>query len=250
MENINRFSSRVENYIKYRPHYPQAVIDSLVHEYGFQPHSVVADIGSGTGIFSELLLDNGFTVLGVEPNNAMRTASVNLLGSKPGFKAVAGSAAETNLADNSVDFIVCAQAFHWFKDTAVKREFKRILRAGGKVVVLWNERQVETRFEQKYDALIQQHAADVDSVNHALIDYDSLRAFFAPKVCIFNSFDNQQEFDYEGLLGRLLSSSYMPNYGEAGYAALVDDVKELFDSFQEDGKIKLRYKVNTYVTSV
>lgn len=250
MESINRFSNRVENYIKYRPHYPQEVIDSLVHEYGFQPHSVIADIGSGTGIFSELLLNNGFTVIGVEPNEAMRTASVELLGDKAGFKAVAGSAAETNLADHSVDFIVCAQAFHWFKDAAVKKEFKRILRAGGKVVVLWNEPQEETAFEQQYAALIQQHKSDPEMVQHALVDYESLRSFFAPKVCIFNSFPNQQQLDYNGLLGRLLSLSYMPNYAEPGFSVLEDAVKALFAEFQVDGFVELHYAVKTYVTSV
>ena len=152
-----RFTSRVETYIKYRPTYPAAVIDLLRSECGLTADAIVADVGSGTGILSELVLKNGNEVIGVEPNQAMRLAAEHLLSSYPRFRSVEGSAEASTLPAASVDLITAGQAFHWFDATAARREFARILKPNGSVALIWNDRQLDsTEFLRGYEALLRQ----------------------------------------------------------------------------------------------
>src|SRR5262245_64642768 len=135
-----RFSSLVENYIKYRPGYPNEVIETLRSECGLTSGSIIADVGSGTGILTEMFLRIGNTVYGIEPNREMREAAERLLKDYPRFRSVASRAEETTLDDASVDFITAGQAFHWFDREKTREEFARILRPRGWVALIWNER--------------------------------------------------------------------------------------------------------------
>ncbi len=147
-----RFSNRVEDYVRYRPGYPRAVLDLLREECGFAPESVVADIGSGTGILTQMLLENGNVVYGVEPNAEMRAAGESLLQRYARFRSVAGSAEATTLPDASVDFVFVGQAFHWFEPKAARAEFERVLKPRGWVAVIWNERKKDaTAFLREYE---------------------------------------------------------------------------------------------------
>ena len=141
-----RFSSRVENYIKYRPNYPSKIIDFFIDNKLLSKKSVVADIGSGTGILSELFLKNGNKVYGVEPNNEMRKAAEIFLQKYPNFISIDGSAEETRLQEESVDLITAGQAFHWFNTKEAKKEFKRILKSDGSVTLIWNNRRLAKRY--------------------------------------------------------------------------------------------------------
>src|SRR5579863_1256797 len=109
-----RFSDRVEDYVKYRPHYPKKILSYLQDRYAFGPGWVVADIGSGTGISTELFLRFGNNVFAVEPNLEMRSKAEELLAAHPGFRSVEGTAEATGLPGSSIDLIVAGQAFHWF----------------------------------------------------------------------------------------------------------------------------------------
>ena len=129
-KNTERFSDRVENYIKYRPGYSDAIVKSLKETIGFDSNWVVADIGSGTGLSAEMFLKNGNKVYTVEPNKEMREAGEGFLGEYEGFSSVDGTSEATTLADQSIDLIVAAQAFHWFDRNAFKSECKRIGRVG------------------------------------------------------------------------------------------------------------------------
>jgi ubiquinone/menaquinone biosynthesis C-methylase UbiE len=135
-----RFSGRVENYVRYRPGYPPEVLQLLRQECGLTPDHVIADAGSGTGILTRILLEAGCSVFAIEPNAEMRHAGERLLAAYPRFSSVAGSAEATSLPDHSVDFITAAQAAHWFHRDHARREFLRILKPGGWVVLAWNER--------------------------------------------------------------------------------------------------------------
>src|SRR5580692_5497799 len=128
MDNTERFSSRVGNYVKYGPGYPTEILRYLEEETGFGPDWVVADIGSGTGISTALFLDNGNTVYGIEPNQSMRESAEELLGSQERFTSVNGTAENTGLKTASIDLVVASQAFHWFEPIATRKEFSRILR--------------------------------------------------------------------------------------------------------------------------
>src|SRR3712207_3362726 len=161
-----RFSNRVEDYIKYRPDYPRALVALLEDECGLTRESVVADVGSGTGILSELFLREGVRVYGVEPNREMREAGEELLAAYENFASVDGRAEATTLADDSVDFVTAGQAFHWFDTAAARREFRRILKDDGWAVLVWNDRRTEgTPLLAEYERLLLEYGTDYKEVD-------------------------------------------------------------------------------------
>jgi SAM-dependent methyltransferase len=243
-----RFSDRVANYVRYRPTYPPAVLDMLRRETGMGPQSVVADVGSGTGISAELFLREGAAVFGVEPNKEMREAAEGLLAGYANFQSVNGTAEATTLADQSVDFVTAAQAFHWFKPEPTRAEFSRILRPGGWVVLMWNERRLHTTpFLRAYEALLMTHGTDYTKVRHENIHAQALGAFFTGGDYATHTFPNEQRFDYEGLAGRLLSSSYAPAEGEPGNAAMMAELKDVFERHQENGRVCFAYDTRAHI---
>lgn len=242
-----RFSNRVENYIKYRPGYPQAVIDLLKDECRLTASSVIADIGSGTGILSEMFLKNGNTVYAVEPNREMREAGERLLRAYPNFRSIDGSAETTTLDESSVDFITAGQAFHWFDRTRARREFLRILRPGGWTVFLWNERRTDTTaFLVAYEKMLLDYGTDYESVNHTNIDERVIADFFAPSRFHLKVFENRQVFDFEGLRGRLLSSSYVPEEGETNYSSMMEELERIFREHEVMGEVGFEYDTKIY----
>jgi SAM-dependent methyltransferase len=242
-----RFSNRVEDYVKYRPSYPSAIIDFLKNNYGLTPDNVIADIGAGTGISSALFLNAGYRIQAIEPNKEMREKAVELLGAYPGFTIQDGTAENTGLDAGSVDIIIAGQAFHWFDAVKAKAEFERILRHGCITILIWNDRKITSDFEQDYEQLINRHASDYKVINHRNIDAEKIASFFNPAPIHFEIFANNQVFDFEGLKGRLLSSSYMPAYDEEGYGPMISDLKILFDRYQQAGLITINYDTKVYV---
>ncbi len=249
-DTIERFSNRVANYVKYRPGYPRAIIGHLEKHCGLTPETVIADIGCGPGMSSQIFLDNCNTVIGVEPNDAMRAAAVEYLAEFPSFTAVKGTSDDTTLADNSVDMIIAAQAFHWFDPEATRPEFKRILKPGGYAVLIWNERQLDTTpFLMEYEAFLGKYANDYGAVRHENIGKNEIGGFFQNGYAEA-TFANIQIFDYEGLRGRMLSSSYMPSESEPVYAEMAEELKSLFAKHAENGRIKVLYDTNVYFSQV
>jgi len=244
--NTTRFSNRVDDYVKYRPGYPAAMLSFLQENYKMNTDDIIADIGSGTGISSAYFLEAGYKVIGVEPNLEMRERSVELLQHFPSFKAIDGTAEATQLEDDSIDVIISGQAFHWFDVVKTKAEFKRILKQEGLLVLFWNERLVHPGFEKEYDELIVKHAIDYVKVDHRRIDRESIESFYAPCPFELKEFPNYQVFDFEGLKGRLLSSSYMPQKGDDGYDAMIADLKALYDKHQQEDTIRINYTTKVY----
>jgi SAM-dependent methyltransferase len=241
-----RFSSRVENYARYRPGYPPEVVELLKSECGLTSDSAAADIASGTGIFTRLLLQNGNRVFGVEPNPEMRRAGEELLAGFPQFSSVAGAAEATTLPDHCVDMITAAQAAHWFDREKARREFCRILKPGGWVVLLWNERSVDaTPFLKAYERLLQTYSTDYHEVRHEHTT-SSIDAFFAPSPFQERVFETKQELDYSSLEGRLLSSSYMPQAEQPNYGAMLRELQRIFDDHQSGGLVVLQYRTRLY----
>jgi SAM-dependent methyltransferase len=242
-----RFSSRVENYVKYRPSYPSGVIETLVKESELTEKSVVSDIGSGTGILTELFLKNGNRVFGVEPNREMREAAERLLRKHSKFTSVDGTAEITTLADHSIDFVTAGQAFHWFDREKARKEFVRILRLAGWVVLIWNERLTDVSpFLRAYEALLQAYSIDYTAVDHRNVNSDAIEAFFAPQPFTLRRFDNQQMLDFDGVRGRLLSSSYTPEQGHANYQPMLDALRAISDAHQENGLVAFEYVTLLY----
>jgi ubiquinone/menaquinone biosynthesis C-methylase UbiE len=241
-----RFSSRVDNYVRYRPGYPAVVLDLLKTMCGLTPDSVMADIGSGTGIFTRMLLQNGNRVFGVEPNTDMRMAAQKLLASFPRFTSVTGTAETTTLTDRGIDFITVAQAAHWFDRDRARREFVRILKPGGWTVLLWNERRTDsTPFLREYEQLLLTYGTDYQEVRHERTTAE-INAFFAPSEFQKRKFSMSQEFDYAGLEGRLLSSSYTPRASDANYASMLRELRRIFGAHQARGRVSLEYDTRVY----
>lgn len=247
-----RFSNRVSNYVKYRPGYPEEVIDFLIEQCNLTPDSHIADVGSGTGIFSTLLLNKGYTVYGVEPNEDMRSWAENNLSLNKNFISVNGTSENTTLPAQSIDLIVCAQAFHWFKPEETRREFKRILKDDGQYVALiWNNRLTEVdEFAKAYDNLLNEKAIDYKEVNHQHLKEVNFESFFRDGKYSLTKFPNQQIFDYEGLAGRAFSSSYVPEADSKAGIEFSRLLKQLFDEHQLNGQVKFRYETEIYLGKV
>ena len=243
-----RFSDRVADYVRYRPGYPDEVRVLLHDELELGTSSVVADIGSGTGISTELFLTLGCQTNAVEPNDAMRSAAERRFGNHPLFVSLRGTAEDTTLADMSQDCIASAQAFHWFDVLKTRQEFQRILKPDGIVVLLWNERLTTgTRFLEAYEQLLLDFATDYVQVNHAQITVDDIQSFFGREVRTWE-YPNSQRFDFDGLRGRLLSSSYVSKTSDNSHAML-DRLRQIFDQNQVDGRISFDYVTKIYVGS-
>jgi SAM-dependent methyltransferase len=246
MNPTERFSTRVENYVKYRPHYPSDILSLLEKDCGLTRASAIADIGSGTGISSELFLKHGCGVFGIEPNREMREAGIRLLRNFPKFKSLDGTAESTGLENQSVDFVIAGQAFHWFNREKAREEFKRILTPNGWVVLIWNDRRTDsTPFLQSYEKLLLKHGTDYQAVNHKQIDEKILEPFFAPKRFRKAVFENEQRFDFDGLKGRLLSSSYVPDSGER-FDAMLETLRNIYDFHQSGNEVVFEYDTTVF----
>lgn len=242
-----RFSDRVENYVRYRPGYPRAVLELLKEECGLRPVSVVADVGSGTGILSRLFLDGGCRVYGVEPNREMREAGERLLADRANFVSVDGTAEATGLAEASVDFVAAGQAFHWFETEASRAEFARILKPEGWTVLVWNDRRTRaSAFLKDYERLLLEHGTDYAQGAGREVAADSIEAFFAPGWCERRAFRNEQVFDWEGLKGRVMSASYVPAPGHPRHGPMLKALRALFDRHEKDGAVVFEYDTNVY----
>ena len=240
-----RFSSRVDNYVRYRPGYPAEIIELLKKECALAPDSVIADIAFGTGIFTRILVENGNRVFGVEPNDEMRRAGERFLESYSRFTSVAGKAEATTLPDHSVDFVTAAQAAHWFDREKARREFIRILKPNGWTVLLWNDRRMDsTEFQREYEQLLRSYGTDYEEVRQRGMSL-GIEGFFTQSFQM-RELEYTQTFDYAGLEGRLLSSSYIPHKNHPQYDAMLRELHRIFDRHQANGRVSFDYDTRIY----
>jgi SAM-dependent methyltransferase len=234
-----RFSARACNYKRFRPGYPAALVDFLRENCPLEPNARIADVGSGTGLLSRVFLDAGFDVIGIEPNREMREAGE--------AGALDATAEATTLPESSIDLIVAGQAFHWFDPARTRVEWLRILRPPGPVALIWNERFDGTPFMREMGAMIDRYAAERDrdgAIREA--GKGRIAGFFAPQPYSVEEFPNRQTFHYEALLGRIVSSSYLPNEGDPDYPALASEVREIFERWQQEGSVEFEYRTRVY----
>ncbi|HLX74589.1 MAG TPA: class I SAM-dependent methyltransferase [Terriglobales bacterium] len=241
-----RFSDRVADYVRYRPGYPPELLECLRRNCGLRPQWVVADVGSGTGLLAKVFLENGNRVFGVEPNAAMRAAGDEFLRGFDQFTSQEGRAEATGLPVHSVNLITAGQAFHWFDRQRTRTEFERILKPGGWVVLVWNERLTSTPFLADYEQLLHRYSPDYPKVDHRNVEEAALGEFFHPGRLRQDTFFMRQQFDWEGVRGRWLSSSYVPAAGQPGHDEMRGELKTIFSRYQQDGLVDWEYKTRVY----
>lgn len=236
-----RFSDRVADYVRFRPGYPEEIVRILERSARIDAGKTrVADIGAGTGISADLFLRAGYAVTAVEPNDAMRAAAEALLAHHARFRSVAGTAEATTLDSRSVDLAIAAQAFHWFDRARAKTELVRILAPGGIVALVWNARRVDTPFLREYEDALLRLGIDYAKVRHQNTADADIRAFFGG-ACSHESVPNHQDFDREGLVGRALSSSYVPKKGQPDHDELMRELDRIFRAHEEGGVVRFAY---------
>jgi SAM-dependent methyltransferase len=242
-----KFTGKAEVYAKYRPSYPKEILKILGDQIGFTKDKIVADIGSGTGLLSRIFLENGNVVYSVEPNNEMRSFAERDLSRYPKFVSVNAVAENTGLPDNSVDLVTAGQALHWFGREKARTEFARILKSPGNVLIIYNERKKEDGMMDDYDRIIDRNASKSETPD---IDADYLSKFFDGKNYKESTVPNEQVLDYAGLVGRATSASYLPSRNQPGFESLEKDLRRLFEAYQENGKIVLRYETILFLGQI
>ncbi len=247
MDNTGKFSSKVEDYVKYRPDYPRDCIEYLQAALGLNSNSLVADIGAGTGIFSRQLAALAGCVYAIEPNRNMRLACERLCSAFPAVRTMDGSAENTGLPDSSVDLITSAQAFHWFDREKCRIEFSRVLKADGRVILVWNSRDAGSELIRQNDALCRKLCPDFSGFSG---NYDANREvadFFKAESCDHKVFENDRVLTLDEFIGSSLSASYAPVPADANYRLFVDELRDLFARYSRDGR--LRIPMHTYCYS-
>jgi SAM-dependent methyltransferase len=247
MDPISKFNKKVKKYTLYRPGYPSEIITFLQEELSFNKEHVVADIGSGTGLFTKLILENGNLTFGIEPNFSMREQSITELSNYQNFTIIDGRAEDTKLDTNSIDFIFAVQSFHWFNNNEARKEFKRILRNNGYVVLIWNQRSTDnSSFLKSYELLLKTYARNYNPSIHNGLDESYIKSFYYPNKYHIKKLFRRQLLNYKELKGRLLSTTYAPGYNDPNYKLILIDLKTLFNEYNENGVVQIDYCVYIY----
>lgn len=247
MKSSQRFNGRHTDYDRFRPGYPTELINHIESFATLNPGAEIADIGSGTGIFSSYFIDKGYSVTAVEPNDDMRAIAEQKLNAFKNFHSQSNQAENTGLPDHSINLITAAQSFHWFDLDRTIDEFRRILKPSGYVALIWNQRSTHEPFQKAYDAVIQTFAQDYDSVNHQTLEDSEYTQIFREGQFEHHTWPYQQSFDLDGLIGRMRSSSYCPPEISTAYSDLLKDINELFNRFQQQGQVAFNYKSSLLV---
>ena len=241
-----RFTGRALFYSTSRPGYPSRILEILRTQIGFDQTYMVADIGSGTGLLSELFLSNGNPVIGVEPNDDMRIFAEKSLRRFPKFLSLRGTAEHTSLETTTIDLVTVGQALHWFDCEAMSKEFARILKPNGHICIVYNDRNNKDSFMKEYDQIVSKYARD--RANVPTIDNVYLSRFFKSRRYSKFSMSNEQLLDFEGLLGRMTSASYMPSPSDKKqFATMKEAIARLFRTYERMGKVRMRYDTTVFL---
>ena len=244
----DRFFGKTDDYVKFRPGYPPEILDYLKKKHDFSSNSICAEVGSGTGKFAELLLHNKNKVFAVEPNIEMRGAAEKSLSAFQNFKSISGDSVNTTLDDNSIDFIFCAQSLHWFANENTAKEFKRILKPNGRVVIVWNKKAYDKSvFMQGIHRIFIEDCIDFLSVKLENIEDKEILFSLFKENYDFYSIDTKQIFNLDGLIGRMMSASYAPPEGHPKHQKFISEIKNLFQKEEKNGSVEFLYETVTYI---
>ncbi|WP_088042719.1 class I SAM-dependent methyltransferase [Bacillus sp. EAC] len=251
MNNLENFTGKAEVYSKYRPIYPKKFIDYLLATNDLNEESNVVDIGSGTGILSRQLLEVGMKVIAIEPNNDMRSTAEHSLKHYSGFQSIEATAEHSTLNDNSIDLITVAQAFHWFDKEKFKAECQRILKKDSKVLLVWNSKDLSKPLMMELQEICKKNCPKFKGFSGGIEDNPEIYIqFFKDGKYEYQSYQNDLEVDYEGFLGRNLSSSFSPVKTDKEYGHFISALTNLFKKYSVNGKIILPNITKSYLGQV
>lgn len=236
----SRFSNRAENYARFRPGYPNEIFPFIQKVMNLKSDALIVDVGAGTGLFAEPMLQQGFSVTCIEPNDDMRRVGNERLKKYPSFQSISATAEDTGLKENTVDLITVAQTFHWLDPVAAREEFRRVLNPHGKVILAWNRQRGQSEFEKRYNALRAKYR--IGEPGPVQIDPQLITKFFTPHSFETKAFPNKQLLDFEALKGQLLSKSYIPLPGHDRYDEMITDLIQLFVSYNDNGLVGIEYE--------
>ncbi|MEK3936932.1 class I SAM-dependent methyltransferase [Sporosarcina sp. FSL W7-1349] len=251
MKSTDKFTDKAEVYAKYRPSYPPEYVEYLIAESGLQEGCMIADIGSGTGIFSRQLLERGFTVIGVEPNDDMRTLAEQSLQPDSRFISLRATAENTTINDHSVDLVTAAQAFHWFDKNKFSVECQRILKQDAKVALVWNSRDESSDINKESAEVCQKYCPNFSGFSGGIEETPVVyQQFFKDGKYELKSFRNDLQFDFKGFLGRYLSASFSPEKTDKKYNPFIAALTNLFEKYSENGKVIIPNNTKSYLGEV
>ncbi|CAM4223881.1 class I SAM-dependent methyltransferase [Bacillus manliponensis] len=241
----NEFTNKAKEYAIGRPTYPEEIINKL-KELGIGEQSIIADIGAGTGLLTQMLCKLGCSVLAIEPNLDMLNECKRYCSTNTNIEYIHAPAERTHLKDHSVDIITIAQAFHWFDKQLCKTEFQRILKKNGYVIILWNDMQADSEFTQEYINTVYKYKVKT-TAGISNFDPDKEKFNFFGKDYIKLYYDNWQPVTVEGVIGSALSLSYTPSNLDSNYDEFVQELHNLFLRHQKNGKVTFHYKTEVCI---
>jgi len=242
------FSAKVRDYLASRPDYPPQLVDTLKQACPPGEHTLVADVGAGTGLLTRMLLDAGYAVVAVEPNAEMRHAADALLAGRPRYRSADGSAEQLPVPDASLDLVTAAQAFHWFDVECARAECLRALKPHGQVALVWNDRAAGDPLHDALDALFQRYGG---ARREALVAHEAgrqgLARFYGSEHARRCTWPHEHLVDRAGLLSLVLSRSYMPRRDAPEAPALAAEVDALFERLAQAGALTVRYETTLFL---
>jgi len=251
VKTTENFTEKADIYAKYRPHYPIEYINYLFSANKLKEDQIVADIGSGTGIFSLQMLEKGLNVMGVEPNDDMRKLAEQSLKRFSRYTSIKATAENTTLEGESIDLVTVAQAFHWFDKKAFKIECQRILKQKANVALVWNSRDLTNPIIKEIAEICQKTCPNFKGFSGGMEESPEMfNCFFKEGKYEFKKYQNDLKYDYEGFLGRNLSASYAPKENDKEYKRFVFLLSELFERYSENGNIVLQNITRSYLGNV
>ena len=240
MDPKDRFSSAADDYAKYRPDYPDELVVACAEYAGVVADSHVVDIGCGTGISTRRFAQHGYRLTGIEPNAAMLAKAIEAGAADYNE----GDAAHTGLRDDSAELSICAQALHWFDLDDCVGEWQRILKPRGACAAFWNYRRDEG-WQAEYEALLGKWSSEYGDVHKAVDGGQDNSAWVkSHDICTDvqeREFSNSQRMDWDALIGRANSSSYVI-HGVSDRPGFEAALRSLFDKHQQDGAVEFRYR--------